>query len=444
MNEEIYEGTPSQEDVLIGMDSGNYNRYRRPDGSTYVHYPYNRMATVTAYSAKDGKGQPIRTTEGKLITGNTQAEANRKRFRYDQNHWVEANRRNTAHLPEGWRNKYTLSEGKNALTMTPFVGDVLDLGNVYTDFNKGNYGMAATGLGLLALPNFIEKPLKTIGRPIMKSFFKNYIIYKPKIDQAEADIATFLRALPYENPIKAVKRHKLYRDRWQSPKIDVGTYNYQGPANSQKDAVDLLNSRILHGDLGVKKIGDRIIKTTEQNLNSKVQLDYVPYGLTSELIGTKNIKHVLPEYFRVNTTPAMAFNGKYSYVNPNINKYLKTTRSDVVKAHEKHHSMTKPSDYPSIEIFDTRHLPESQSEYLNSNELAARGSQLKNYFGFDKSDQKLTGDMLKYAAEHYKDDVFDNNMQQMFSSIVDWDAAAEWFNKNSYKQGGKLIKKQNN
>ena len=52
--------------------------------------------------------------------------------------------------------------------------------------------------------------------------------------------------------------------------------------------------------------------------------------------------------------------------------------------------------------------------------------------------------MLKYAAEHYKGDVFDNNMQQMFSSIKDWDAAAEWFNTYSYKTGGKLIKKYKN
>lgn len=104
MNEEIYEGTPAKEDVLIGTDSG-YNRYRRPDSSTYVHYPYSQMATVTAYSAKDGKGQPIRTADGKLITGNTQAEADGNRFRYDMNHWAEANRRKTAHLPEGWRER---------------------------------------------------------------------------------------------------------------------------------------------------------------------------------------------------------------------------------------------------------------------------------------------------------------------------------------------------
>lgn len=102
MNEEIYEDTPAKEDILIGTDSG-YNRYKRPDGSTYVHYPYSRMATVTAYSAKDKNGQPIRTANGKLITGKTQEEANKNRFRYDMSNWIESNKRKTAHLSQGWR-----------------------------------------------------------------------------------------------------------------------------------------------------------------------------------------------------------------------------------------------------------------------------------------------------------------------------------------------------
>jgi hypothetical protein len=32
-------------------------------------------------------------------------------------------------------------------------------------------------------------------------------------------------------------------------------------------------------------------------------------------------------------------------------------------------------------------------------------------------------------------------MNMFFSGIQDWDAAAEWLNKYSFKKGGKLIKK---
>ena len=81
MNEEIYEGTPAKEDVLIGTDSG-FNRYRRPDGSTYVHYPYSQMGGATAFVARDHQGKPIRDTNGNLITGSTKEEMEAKRRRY--------------------------------------------------------------------------------------------------------------------------------------------------------------------------------------------------------------------------------------------------------------------------------------------------------------------------------------------------------------------------
>jgi hypothetical protein len=189
------------------------------------------MATVTTYSAKDGKGQPIRTADGKLITGNTQAEADRNRFRYDMNHWAEANRRKTAHLSQDWRSKYTLSEGEDILTMTPIAGDILDLGNVYTDFNRGNYGTAATGLALFFLPNVVEKPLKAIGRPITKKFF-DYVSTAAHNENTWNTIA-FLRN-PIKNTLnyKDFARSRMMHNRWLHYKPKPGNYNYNGSANS--------------------------------------------------------------------------------------------------------------------------------------------------------------------------------------------------------------------
>lgn len=46
------------------------------------------------------------------------------------------------------------------LGFVPILGDVLQGGQVVEDFNKGNYGAAALGAGMLFLPNFIEKPAK--------------------------------------------------------------------------------------------------------------------------------------------------------------------------------------------------------------------------------------------------------------------------------------------
>lgn len=49
---------------------------------------------------------------------------------------------------------------RDILGFVPYIGDALDIADVGKDISKGNYGKAAIGLGLLAVPNIIEKPLK--------------------------------------------------------------------------------------------------------------------------------------------------------------------------------------------------------------------------------------------------------------------------------------------
>lgn len=59
--------------------------------------------------------------------------------------------------------------------MAPVLGDALDGLNILNDINKGNYANAGIGLGLLALPNFIEKPISK-GKKLFnlsKNFIKN-------------------------------------------------------------------------------------------------------------------------------------------------------------------------------------------------------------------------------------------------------------------------------
>lgn len=187
MNEEIYEGTPAKEDVLIGTDSG-YNRYRRPDGSTYVHYPYSRMATVTAYSAKDKNGQPIRTADGKLITGKTQAEADRKRFRYDMNHWVEANRRKTAHLPEGWRERIVTPDMDtfNAITGGVFNLTPIQVGRGIYNLSQGKDPRFILGnSGVVSEEYAQEHPWLALGANVLGEGLVGGFIYgAPKLYNA--------------------------------------------------------------------------------------------------------------------------------------------------------------------------------------------------------------------------------------------------------------------
>ena len=63
--------------------------------------------------------------------------------------------------------------GKEILSATTPLGDIESAKDIYQDTTSGNYGQAALGAGLLALPNFIEKPakaLKQVGSKVVRDF----------------------------------------------------------------------------------------------------------------------------------------------------------------------------------------------------------------------------------------------------------------------------------
>lgn len=104
-----------------------------------------------------------------------------------------------------------------------------------------------------------------------------------------------------------------------------------------------------------------------------------------------------------------------------------------VISHEVDHAIHIPAEPPRG--FDTGYIDKhiSQPGYFsnkNGTELAARGSQLKDYYGLDDPNQEITEDMLRYAAENYvKDTKLDNNIGLFFKSITDWKEAAKWLSK---------------
>lgn len=61
--------------------------------------------------------------------------------------------------------------GREILSATTPLGDIESARDIYQDARSGNYGQAALGAELLLLPNFIEKPLKTL-----KRVGKDYVI----------------------------------------------------------------------------------------------------------------------------------------------------------------------------------------------------------------------------------------------------------------------------
>lgn len=100
---------------------------------------------------------------------------------------------------------------------------------------------------------------------------------------------------------------------------------------------------------------------------------------------------------------------------------------NIIEAHEKVHgsfmNLTNSEKNYIIDVFYTernrqrgRILP-SYPNKKQVDEVLARMSQIKNYFGF-KGDEKFTIGHLNMARKHYLSDVgFDNNMQEFFDSI---------------------------
>lgn len=110
-------------------------------------------------------------------------------------------------------------------------------------------------------------------------------------------------------------------------------------------------------------------------------------------------------------------------------------------SHELDHAIHVPYEYP-------RGFSDNMPTYFrenNGSELAARGSQLKDYFKLTNPNQEITEDMLKYAAQNYiKDTGINNNMSDFFSSIQDWKEAAKWLSKYATGISIPLITAKNN
>lgn len=120
--------------------------------------------------------------------------------------------------------------GKEILSATTPLGDIESAKDIYQDARSGNYGQAALGAGLLLLPNFIEKPLKTlkrVGKKVVKAANK----YPAK--NLEVNL----------NPDRSWNMDKIHSD------VDKGT----------KEAIDFLESDVKKEiDLYNKRLAQRL------------------------------------------------------------------------------------------------------------------------------------------------------------------------------------------
>lgn len=167
----------------------------------------------------------------------------------------------------------------------------------------------------------------------------------------------------------------------------------------------------------------------------------------SDLMDQALMKQLTDVY---NTNPSIVYpminsKSKFVLLNKNLVNKQGLPLKDIIN-HERHHVLTTPKEPIPNGVYNLS--KSGHAKYfgdLNNDELAARGSQLKSYFG-KKSNEQLTQDELKYAKENYvKDTNLDNDMHDFFKGIVNWKEMAKWLSKNSITSGlfGYTIGKQN-
>lgn len=118
--------------------------------------------------------------------------------------------------------------------------------------------------------------------------------------------------------------------------------------------------------------------------------------------------------------------------NESNTKYT-TRQKNIIEAHEKAHGIfdrLTNNEKKNI-LLPFNRLTIGYGFKKHADEVLARMSQLKNYFGFSGSEE-FTIEHLNYAQENYiKDTGLDNNMSDFFKSIIDKEKFVELMNKTA-------------
>lgn len=279
------------------------------------------------------------------------------------------------------------------------------------------------------------------------------------VNDLTKDAKVFFNTPLSQNPIHAVKRQQQRRAAKKAIEIDVesiGTYNvHKKSIINYGDEIPQIRQRLA----ARMSKGDNLYSYYNEGTPSTPN-DVISNIPTKEYLTFREAYDMLPDpentldkfanaiitpkaWWQFNTKPAFGFDNNGRRMIKINRKAIKDFNFDLstTLSHEYNHMLKNGSvgadgNLQRFIAFNYDHLPRGTKGYLSTpTEIEARGTQLKNYFDTDV----ITSDMLKYAAKNYvKDTKIDNNMNQFFSGIKDWNQAADYITKFSLKEGGKL------
>ena len=316
-------------------------------------------------------------------------------------------------------------------SFTPIIGEMLDIRDLYTSLKNND----KTGI-LLALTGLVPIIGGVAGNVIKRNnpFWKERIFSPEEIKRDEELVSKFPDYARPNSPMgAAVLNHEerlannAFRKFQNIPASRIGVDPETGNVVYDFNGLDFRFVDISNAD-ELKKISDYTGLTSEELLEYIGNNPFTSFG-DHILINRKYIDEAAKK-----GETDFIFRDGIPHNSP---------QEEVVRSHEIDHLVGHGVQRESAEnsgfSFDWMDdYPELGKEYsgyfrFNDNtEVAARGSQLKDYFGLTNSEQEITPEMLEYAYRHYLDDYgINNDMDLFFKSITDFKKASDWINKYS-------------
>ena len=165
---------------------------------------------------------------------------------FDQNAYNSA-------MLDAWGKQTGMST--DVLSYLPIVGDVMDAYGIGKDFYNQNYLAGLSGLGLMLLPNLIEKPLKSIGKTIRNLTKKNIkSVNHVKSNNTDYNLLTANEQSKVNNTI--TNAFKEYVDYLNNPIIkrriiNSGAAQYLPVIQDFKNKLSTVSSNKPFGDLKI-------------------------------------------------------------------------------------------------------------------------------------------------------------------------------------------------
>lgn len=285
----------------------------------------------------------------------------------------------------------------------PVVGDIMDVKDAYDSFiDRDALGMVMAAMGLIPFVGGISKKAMQAKRATKK------------LSQRDKEL---LGSLPeYAKPASPIgEAWENHKKRLFSGAYERLTGEKLRMKNGEPDP-DMLDTNIYDWD-DPKVFRDAKYFLGDEYSDDEIReiIDEISgYGvLNGNIIRSKNVDKFIDLFLEGN---------------PNIsNKDVE----NFVKSHEVEHKIHYPDSGADKNGFDLNKIDDDEvKDYFKEDhftEMAARGTQIKNYFGLTDDAQEVTSEMLEYAARNYlKDYGYDNEMKEYFESISDYKKAAKW------------------